>query len=130
MTTRCRRPSKPTAASAIVLILVFLFGQQIPTQAGLLDALVSTTTQLLSPLLGWTTGLLSKVSGDLQALLGGPADQQVAVIVQTYNPPDSSELNLLQVLGGLLKTTYTGIPGYSATVPLGSLAQIANDSNV
>ena len=133
MTYHRRTFRKPAALSVIVLILSLVTGAQARAQLSLLGSLTSTTQQLLSPLdplLGAVTGLVAKLSGDLGALLGGPADQPVAVIVQTYNPPDSTELNLLNLLGGLLKTTYTAIPGYSATVPLGSLLQLANDSNV
>ncbi len=133
MTPRRRTLSKPTAASAIALILALLFSQPAQAQLALLDPLTTTTQQLLSPvdpLLGSVTGLLAKLSGDLTTLVSGPPDQQVGVIVQTYSAPTSGELNLLPLLGGLLKTTYTAIPGYAATVPAGSLLQIASDANV
>lgn len=126
-----RLSRRPAAVSVLALLLALVLGQ--PASPSLLDPLLSTTEQILSPLdplLGTLTGVLGKLSGDLQTLLDGPADLKVPVIVQTYNPPDSSDLDLLQLLGGLLKTTYTGIPGYAATVTVGSLQQLASDSNV
>src|SRR5262249_40817822 len=84
----------------------------------------------LDPVVAVVTGLTGKLSGDLQAILGGPADLKVGVVVQTYSAPDSGLLSLLLNLGGVLKTTYTVIPGYSATVSLGSFLTIAPDSRV
>lgn len=127
----CRSP-KPTAVSIIALIATLLFGQQAQALS-LLDPLLSTTEQLLSPLdplLSGVTGLLGKLSGDLVAILDGPDDEQVPVIVQTYTAPDSGDLNLLGLLGGVLKSTYSAIPGYSGTVPRGSLLRLASDSEV
>ncbi|TMQ52008.1 MAG: peptidase S8 [Candidatus Eisenbacteria bacterium] len=121
---------RPATASVIAMVLTILLGPQAQAQLSLLDSLVSTTEQVLSPLTALTNPLIGKLTGDLQGLLGGPADQPVRVIVQTYAPPDSNELSLLQLLGGILKTTYSTIPGYSATIPLGSLLQVAADSNV
>jgi serine protease AprX len=124
-------PSKPAVFRVIALIVTLLFGQ--PAQAGLLDPLLDTTQQLLSPLdplLSGVTGILGKLSGDLLAILDGPADEQIPVVVQTYSAPDSGTLNLLGLLGGVLKSSYSAIPGYSGTVPRGSLQQLASDSNV
>ena len=111
-----------------------------PASAALLDSLVSTTQEVLQPaqsatdsLLGQdglVGGLVAKLSGDLQTLVGGPADQPVMVIVQTYNAPGGDDLGLLSLAGGLLKTSFTGVSGYAATVPAGSLLQLAADSNV
>src|SRR5260221_975762 len=122
---------KPTVVSIAFVLAMLLIGP--PAQAGLLDSLLSTVSSVYDPLIGadgLLTGLIGKYSEDLQAVAGGPADQQVQVIVQTYAPPDTNQLNLLQLLGGLLKTPYSSIPGYAATVPAGSLLQIASDSNV
>src|SRR5207249_1265705 len=121
---------RPATASVIAMVLTILLGPQAQAQLSLLDSLASTTEQVLSALTALTNPLIGKLTGDLQGLLGGPADQPVRVIVQTYAPPDSNELSLLQLLGGILKTTYSTIPGYSATIPLGSLLQVAADSNV
>ncbi len=112
--------------------MLTLFAGQ-PAQPSLLDPLLSTTDQVLSPLdplVSTLTGMVGKLSGDLQALLSGPTDLRLPVVVQTYSPPDSSDLSLLKLLGGLLKTTYSSIPGYAATVSVGSLLQLASDSNV
>jgi serine protease AprX len=128
MVNQHRVRKKPAAASIASVVVMLLLGS--PTQAGLLDSLLSPLQPLTDPLIGSVTGLLGKLTDDLQAIAGGPADQQVQVIVQTYTPPDSNDLSLLQLLGGLLKTTYSSIPGYAATVSAGSLLQIASDSNV
>ncbi len=114
--------------------MAFCFSQQAEAQlSSLLNPLQSTTQSLLTPLdplVAAVTGLVGKLSGDVQAILGGPADLKVGVIVQTYAPPDSGLLSLLLSLGGVLKTTYTAIPGYAATVRLGSILQIASDTRV
>ena len=80
MTYHRRTFRKPAALSVIVLILSLVTGAQARAQLSLLGSLTSTTQQLLSPLdplLGAVTGLVAKLSGDLGALLGGPADQPV-----------------------------------------------------
>jgi len=131
MVIKHRVRKKPAVASIAFVLVMFLLAP--PAQAGLLDSLLSTVSSVTDPLIGsdgLLTGLIGKLSEDLQAVAGGPAGQQVQVIVQTYAPPDTNQLNLLQLLGGLLKTTYSSIPGYAATVPAGSLLQIASDSNV
>src|SRR5260221_4908316 len=131
MANQHRLRKKPAAAS--VAVVVFLFRSGPPVQAGLLDSLLSPLAPLTDPLIGsngLVTGLVGKLSEDLQTIAGGPATQPVQVIVQTLTSPDSNELSLLQLLGGLLKTTYSTIPGYAATIPAGSLLQIASDSNV
>src|SRR5437773_6098385 len=120
-----RRLSRKPATVAVLAVILALVTVQ-PAQPGLLDSLLSTTTQLLTSV----TGLLGKLSGDLLGIVNGPADQQVHVIVQTYSAPDSGDLGLLQNLGGLLGTTYSSIPGYSATVSAGSIQNLASDSNV
>ena len=120
-----RRLSRKPATVAVLAVILALVTVQ-PAQPGLLDSLLSTTTQLLTSV----TGLLGKLSGDLLGIVNGPAEQQVHVIVQTYSAPDSGDLGLLQNLGGLLGTTYSSIPGYSATVSAGSIQNLASDSNV
>jgi serine protease AprX len=140
MMTIHRRPRKPTSAAVVALIVTLLFSQQTQAQLPLLDPVTSTTEMALStlgpltnPLLGLdtvSTELVGKLSGDLQVLLGGPADQPLRVIVQTYAAPDSGELTLLQLLGGVLRTVHSIISGYSATVRLGTLLQLAADPNV
>jgi serine protease AprX len=126
-----------TRLTVFALVVTLLTGQPAHAELALLDPLLTTTGELLAPLTdpllgsdGLVTGLVGKLSGDLQTILGGPADLPVRVIVQTYTAPASSELTLLQLLGGVLGTTYSTIPGYSATVPLGSLLQLAAGSNV
>jgi serine protease AprX len=138
MTKNRQKSRRPSAAIVIVMVFTIFVGPQ--AQASLLGSLVSGTEQLLSPLEpitdpllgsnGLVTGLVGKLSGDLQALLGGPVDLPVRVIVQTYVSPDANELSLLQLLGGVVGNTYSVIPGYSATLPLGSLLQVAAGSNV
>jgi len=130
--------TKPSSRSVLAVVLLLLGGQ--PANAALLDALLPVTEQLLAPLepvtdplLGSESlvgGLVGKLSGDLQSLTGGPADDLVPIIVQTYDPPDSSDLGVLQLVGGLLKTTYSTIPAYSAEVRAGSLLEIAADAGV
>jgi serine protease AprX len=134
MPSRHRGLRKPTTASVVALLIVLLSGQNAQALS-LLDSLLSTTETILSPLdplLSDVTGLLGKLSGDLVAILDGPADEQVPVIVQTYSQPDSDYdyLDLLKLLGGVLKTTHTSIRGYSCTIPRGSLLQMASDSDV
>ncbi|MGH9750890.1 MAG: S8 family peptidase [Candidatus Polarisedimenticolia bacterium] len=117
----------------MVLLLALFTGPQAGAQLGLLDPLLSTVEQLLSPLDPLVSSLLQfvgKLSGELLGVLEGPADLPVPVIVQTYSPPDSDELGLLDLLGGVLKTTHSSIPGYSATIPAGSLLRVASDPNV
>ena len=138
MVNHRRLRPKPSVAAVLSAVLTILFSQ--PASAALLDALVSTTQQVLQPVQSLTDpllgqdglvgGLVGKLSGDLQALVGGPADQPVAVIVQTYNAPGSGDLGLLSLVGGLLKTSFTSVSGYSATVPAGSLLQLAAATNV
>lgn len=127
MTLSRNRPSKPTAITIIALIVTLLLGQ--PAQAGLLDSLLNTTGQILDPLLSTVTGVLGKLSGDLLAILDGPPDEQIPVIVQVYDDSTSGYLNLLQTLGGVLKTKHSAISGYSCTIPRRSLLDMANDSN-
>src|SRR3989449_3441779 len=125
MTHRRRTFSKPTHSSVLVLIFTVLFGPQV--QAGLLDSLLSPVISLLGAA---TSLLLGKASEDIVQLASGPPDVQVAVVVQTYDPPDYTDLNLLQSLGGTLTATHSSIRGYSAKVSAGSLEQLAADSNV
>jgi len=125
MTHRRRTFSKPATAGIIVLILSVLFTPQV--QAGLLDSLLHPVFSLL----GAVTGLLlGKASPDVVEVAIGPPDVQVAVVVQTVNPPDYTDLNLLQSLGGTLTATHSSIQGYSAKLRAGALDQLAGDSNV
>jgi serine protease AprX len=138
MPTRHRLRPRPSTITVLSAVLTICFGQQV--NSALLDPLFSATQALLSPLQpvtdpligpnGLVTGLLGKLSGDLLVTASGPPATAVPVIVQTYEPPGSDVLGLLSLVGGLLKKTYTTIPGYSATVPAGSLLQIAADPNV
>jgi serine protease AprX len=125
MTTRRCTFRRPGTTCALVLIFTVLFAPQ--TQAGLLDSLLKPVGSLL----GTVTGLLfGKASEDVQAAASGPPDAQVDVVVQTYAPPGSGDLGLLQSLGGILTATHTSINGYSARITAGSLEQLASDSNV
>ena len=133
-TGRCAS-KKPPVVSVIFLVVLLGFGQQAEAQLSLLNSLVSTTTNVVSGTLSAATGLvgglLDKLSGDLQVIVGGPAGQQVQVIVQTTTAPSSSDLGLLQLLGGILRTTYSGsITGYSATLTAGAVLQLAGNANV
>ena len=74
--------------------------------------------------------LFGKASDDVVQEASGPPDAQVGIVVQTYQAPTSSDLNLLQSLGGTLTATHTSINGYSAKISAGSLAQLAANSNV
>src|SRR5213593_998515 len=134
MRPRRRTSRRPASAGVIALIVLLLFSQQARAQLGLLDPLLSTTTQVVTGTLTTATGLvggiLRKLSGDLQDIVGGPADASVRVIVQTVTPPGSSDLSLLQLLGGVLTSTYSSISGYSATLSAGSILQLASDANV
>src|SRR2546427_2546353 len=125
MTHRRRTFSKPTTTSVLVLIFTVLFAPQV--QAGLLDSLLSPVISLLGAV---TSLLLGKASDDILDVAAGPPDVQVGVVVQTYNPPDYTDLNLLQSLGGTLTATHSSIRGYSAKLSAGSLEQLAADSNV
>src|SRR2546425_11504599 len=125
MRTRRRTFTRPTMASIFVLIFTILFPPQV--QAGLLGSFLSPVISLL----GAVTGLLlGKASEDILDVAAGPPDVQVGVVVQTYNPPDYTDLNLLQSLGGTLTATHSSIRGYSAKLSAGSLEQLAADSNV
>jgi len=131
MTFTRSRSSKPAAASIIALIVALLFGP--PAQAALLDSLLGTTQQILSPLdplLSTVTGVVGKLSGDLLGILDGPPDEQVPVIVQVFDDSSPGYLNLLQTLGGVLKTKHSAISGYSCTIPRRSLLDMASDANV
>src|SRR5881296_2305924 len=125
MTHRRRTFSKPTTTSVLVLIFTVLFAPQV--QAGLLDSLLSPIVSLLGAV---TSLLLGKASDDIVQLASGPPDVQVGVVVQTYETPSYSDLNLLQSLGGTLTATHSSIRGYSAKISAGSLEQLAADSNV
>src|SRR5213594_164018 len=125
MTHRRRTFSKPTTTSVLVLIFTVLFAPQV--QAGLLDSLLSPIVSLLGAA---TSLLLGKASDDIVQLASGPPDVQVAVVVQTYDPPDYTDLNLLQSLGGTLTATHSSIRGYSAKISAGSLEQLAADKNI
>jgi serine protease AprX len=115
------------STTVFVLILIFTLLCAPQAQAGLLDSLLSPVVSLL----GAVTGLLfDKASEDVVEAASGPPEVQVAVVVQTYDPPDYGDFNLLQSLGGTLTATHSSIRGYSAKVSAGSLEQLAADSNV
>jgi serine protease AprX len=125
MSHRCRSFARRTTASALVLIFTLLSAPQARALLGLLDPVLSLAGALLDPVLG-----ILKLSGDLEEVAEGPPDAPVEVVVQTYESPDSGDLGLLEQLGGSLTTTHSSIKGYSATLPAGSLGQLAADSNV
>ncbi len=85
-----------------------------------------------------SSGLLAnnaKISPDLQALLSNPS-ANVNVIVQYSKPPSCSGLlggllcGTLNLLGGVLKTTFSLLNAVSATVQVGNIVNLSNQSNV
>jgi len=93
MMNRRRTFTRPTTAGILVLILTVLF--PLPTQAGLLDSLLSPVTSLLGAV---TDILFGKASDDVVQEASGPADAQVGIVVQTYQAPTSGDLNPFEAL--------------------------------
>ena len=124
MTNRTRASTRSITAIILVLFTVLF---PLPAQAGLLGSLLSPVTSLLGAV---TDILFGKASDDVVQEASGPSDAQVGIVVQTYQAPTSSDLNLLQSLGGTLTATHTSINGYSAKISAGSLVQLASNSNI
>src|SRR2546422_10176701 len=87
MTSRRRTFTRQITVIILVPILALLFA--LPARAGLLGSLLSPVTSLLGVV---TELLFGKASDDVVQAAGGPPDAQVAIVVQTYQAPSSSDL--------------------------------------
>ena len=61
---------------------------------------------------------------------GAAATDLIPVIVQTWEAPDDATMVKLHGRGGRLKATHEAIRGYTAEIPAGALAELADDPAV
>src|SRR5207247_1158518 len=85
---------------------------------------------LLAAALSFADGKKHKLSKDLDALKGGHNGATVDVIIQFNQTPTAAHHQKVQNKGGVLKTNLDFIKGAHYSVPVESLDDLANDSDV
>src|SRR5438034_4192895 len=91
---------------------------------------VLALTTLLAAGLSSADGKKHKLSKDLDALKGGHNGATVDVIIQFNQTPTAAHHKMVQSKGGVLKTHLDFIKGAHYSVPVESLDELANDSDV
>ncbi|OLC53488.1 MAG: hypothetical protein AUH92_05935 [Acidobacteria bacterium 13_1_40CM_4_69_4] len=70
------------------------------------------------------------ISNEIQAMLAGPPDALLPVIVQTHLPPSAAHLSRVGAWGGRVGRTYSTINGYAAKLPAWRVWQLAAEGEV
>ncbi len=77
---------------------------------------------------GQANGKLSK--GVADEIRAAAPDDLLPVIIQTVAPPSEAHFTRLHGRGGMVKTQYSSIKGYTAQVPASQIADLADDPEV
>src|SRR3989442_450127 len=72
----------------------------------------------------------ARISSEVQAMLAGPPDALLPVIVQTHLPPSAAHLTRVRGWGARIARTYSTINGYAAQLPAWRVWQVAAEGEV